>query len=146
MFDLAGSLLAFSGFATLLIGLLCGRPLVIAINRNRGEDKIRAWRVAHSSLIMGGIMLLVIALVLPKLALSSGWQLVVSILLSASIAAFDYALVFGAANGYRGLRKDGGGAAASVYYANLWGAYLSVASVVLLVYGASVSLVTKLFA
>src|SRR5437867_2693926 len=60
MTDLPSSLLVFSGFITLLIGLLCGRPLVVAINRNQGEDKIRGWRVAHSSMIMGGIMLLVI--------------------------------------------------------------------------------------
>src|SRR5258706_15909460 len=116
MLDLPSSLLAFSGFVTLLIGLICGRPLVVAIVRNQGEEKIRAWRVAHSSLIMGGIMLLVISLVLPQLVLSRGWQLLVAILLTGSMFAFDYALVIGPWKGYRGLRREPGAAAGGGYY------------------------------
>ena len=37
----------------LLVGLICGAPMGRAITRNHGEDKVRAWRVAHSGLSMG---------------------------------------------------------------------------------------------
>ena len=139
MFHLPSSLLALNGFVALLLGLLCGAPLGSAINRG-SDESIRGWRVAHSSLVNGGVMLLAISVVLPHLALSQDWRLVASILLSISVYVFSFALVFGAWKGYRGLRKETENAANVVYYANMLGAVLSIIVVGLLIYGASISL------
>jgi hypothetical protein len=144
MSDLPSALLTLTGFAALSVGLGCGRPLVRAINRNQGEDRIRGWRVAHSSLIMGGIMLLVIALVLRELALPDGWRLAAAVLLSISIVSFGYALIVGPWRGFRGLRKEGGLAALSVYYANVAGAALTLAGIGILLVGAARSMIATM--
>lgn len=144
MFSPAGSLLLFTGFLVLLFGLLTGAPLGSAINRGADEESIRAWRVAHSSLVNGGVMLLAVSAVLPQLALSHGWQLVASVLLSISAYAFSFALFFGAWTGHRGLQKSATAAGNLVYLVNMAGVILSLAATALLAYGASVSLVKSL--
>jgi hypothetical protein len=53
--------LIFHGAVVLLIGLLCGAPLGSAVVRAKSEEIVRGWRVAHSSLVMGGILLLAVA-------------------------------------------------------------------------------------
>ncbi|HEX6267377.1 MAG TPA: hypothetical protein VFZ81_10825 [Burkholderiales bacterium] len=144
MFQLPSGFLAFNGFLALLLGLACGAPLGGAINRGAGEETVRAWRVAHSSLVNGGVMLLAVAAVLPHIALSGGGRLAASILLSVAVYAFSFALVFGACTGHRGLQKAAAAQGNLVYYANLLGAVLSFLAVALLVYGASVSLAASL--
>jgi len=77
-------LLLLSGSMVLLAGLLSGAPMGRAIVRNMGEDTVRGWRVAHSGLTMGGIMIIAVALALPVLALSpmlaaiAAWSFVIS--------------------------------------------------------------------
>src|SRR5207248_1591905 len=53
--------LVLHGGIVLLIGLLCGAPLGSAVVRGKGEEAVRAWRVAHTSLVTGGILLLAVA-------------------------------------------------------------------------------------
>jgi hypothetical protein len=144
VFSPASSLLLFTGFSVLLCGLLAGAPLGSAVNRGAQEESIRAWRVAHSSLVNGGVLLLAVSAVLPQLAFSQGWQLVASVLLSISIYAFSFALLFGAWKGHRGLQKSATAAGNLVYLVNMTGVILSLAATALLAYGASVSLVKSL--
>src|SRR4051812_424474 len=46
--------LLFHGAVVLLIGFACGAPMGRSIVRGRPEAVVRAWRVAHSSLVAGG--------------------------------------------------------------------------------------------
>jgi len=144
MTTLPASLMVLNGFVLLLIGLLCGIPLGGAINRGLGDERVRAWRVAHAALVMGGVTLLAIGPVLAYVKLSHQTQLVLSLVLIASFYAFAYALVFGAWKGYRGLEKESGWVANTVYYANIGGAVLSLAVVVMLIYGAWRSFIVHL--
>src|SRR5258705_11224117 len=50
--------LILHGAVVLLIGFACGAPMGRSIVRGRPEAVVRAWRVAHSSLVAGGVMLL----------------------------------------------------------------------------------------
>lgn len=59
--------LILHGGVILLVGLLCGAPLGSAVVRGKPEETIRAWRVAHSSLVMGGILLLALAGIVAQL-------------------------------------------------------------------------------
>jgi hypothetical protein len=141
MINLASSLIVLNGFVLLLIGFLCGFPLGRAINLSLGEERVRAWQVAHSALIMGGVMLLAIGSAFIFIRLSYEAQLTLSMRLSAAGYAFTYALVFGAWKGYRGLRREGSFAANAVYYANVVGAMLSLVSAIMLIYGAWLSFI-----
>lgn len=58
--DLQSKYLAFNGAIVLLVGLLCGYPFGVAINK-KDEELIRAWKLAHGSLVLGGTLSLVIA-------------------------------------------------------------------------------------
>jgi len=95
--------LVFHGAVILFIGLLCGAPLGSAAVRGKSEEKVRAWRVAHSSLIMGGILLLAIGGVSAHLRLSAFASSVLVWALVASSYAFAVVLPLAARYGHRGL-------------------------------------------
>lgn len=130
--------LTFSGFAVLLIGFLCGAPLGSAVNRGIAEEQIRAWRVAHSSLVGGGVMLLAIAPNLSSVELPYPLKIAASNMLSISVWSFTFALTFGAWTGHRGIARGKGVGALVTYVANMTGVILSTASILMLVYGAAV--------
>jgi hypothetical protein len=146
MINLPSSLIVLNGFVLLLIGFLCGIPLGRAITRNFGDERVRAWRIAHGALVIGGVMLLAIGAVFYYVKLSYSAQLTLSILLIVAVYAFAYALIFGAWKGYRGLEKEAGFAANSVYYANVGGALLSFVVIVMLMYGAWRSFIVHIVA
>jgi len=133
--DVSIRILVLAGMLTLLTGLILGFPLRQAINQEMAEEAVRGWRVAHSSILMGGVMLLAIASVLPYLALSLSFKVTTVALLCASTSSFCYALIFGAVRLERGLLKGTGALANSVYYGNVVGAILSVCGMSLLLYG-----------
>jgi hypothetical protein len=124
------TLLVVNGFVSLLIGFFCGRPLAGSIKRGGSDQQVHAWRVAHSSLVSGGLMLLAIAGVWGHVALSNAAQWAVSSALSLSMYAFGYALVVGAWKGYRGLGGEQGSLGRSIYASNVAGAALSTVSLV----------------
>lgn len=95
--------LIFHGAVILFIGLLCGAPLGSAAVRSKSEEKVRAWRVAHSSLIMGGILLLAIAGISAHVRLSAFASAVLVWALVASSYAFAVVLPLAARYGHRGL-------------------------------------------
>lgn len=100
--------LVLHGSVSLLAGFLSGAPMGSAINRGAGEASVRAWRVAHTGLVMGGLLLLAIAAILPRVAgagrLSEAavWVLVVAFVVS--VYGFLVALPLGAYTGNRGLQ------------------------------------------
>jgi hypothetical protein len=86
----------FHGSVVLLAGLLSGMPMAGAINKNKGEDTVRAWRVAHSRLAMVGIMMLTIAATIRYLQIGdlAQWLIVWSYVISGY--GFTLALLLGA--------------------------------------------------
>jgi heme-degrading monooxygenase HmoA len=95
------------GLVILLIGLLCGVPYGRAITQGWGDEAVRGWRIAHFSLVVGGMWLMLVAAVVPLLVLSSRGirTLVYSVVTSGY--AFTVALVVAAGGGVRGLQWGG---------------------------------------
>jgi hypothetical protein len=143
MDDFASHALVLAGLVTLLIGLWTGFPLRRAVNQQRSEDFIRGWRVAHSSIIVGGIMLLALVPALPLLALPRLVETLVVGLLAISTGAFCFALILGAMHEHRGLQKTAGALASSIYYGNVVGAILSLIALSIVLFGSVVAIFFK---
>jgi hypothetical protein len=88
-------LLLVHGAATLLLGLLCGYPWWLGVVMHR-EGWIRGWRVAHLVLVTTGLVLLVVALLLPGAGLPPGLATLVAWPLVAAAYGFSFAFVGGA--------------------------------------------------
>ena len=134
------SQLALHGSVILLVGLLCGAPLGSAVARGRSEDTIRAWRVAHSSLVMGGILLLAVAGIFEKLTLAAWASGLLAWALVTSSYVFAVVLPFGARYGHRGLKYQAPLANRLMYLGNTLGALGLLVGTVVLVVGAYAAL------
>lgn len=113
--------LIFHGAVILLVGFLCGAPLGSAAVRGN-EEAVRAWRVAHSSLILGGVLLLALAGVVSNLQLS---PLGLSVLVWAFVVSsyvFAVVLPLAARYGHRGLTSAPPFLNRVIYIGNMAGA------------------------
>ncbi len=132
--------LILHGGIVLLAGLLSGAGFGSAVVRGKPEETVRAWRVAHSGLVMGGVLLLALAPVVPLLRLSAltlaglVWAFV------ASSYAFVVALPLGARYGHRGLTSAPPFLNRVVYAGNIIGAAGSLLGTLILVWGAYAAL------
>ena len=132
-FDINCALLLLSGSITLLISLLAGYPYGKAITSQAPEAVVRAWRLAHSSLALGGTTSLAIGAVLPWLH-GGGWERpVIAWSFVLSSLAFSIALPYGAWKGHRGLVAEGPFDNWVVYGGNVVGALSSLIGAVALV-------------
>jgi len=91
------------GSIVLLVGLLAGIPFWVAIIRGQESSVVRAWRVAHTTLITCGLAILVVSLTSPHLVLSAGLRIFLKWVFAASGYSFAFALVVGAGIGRRAL-------------------------------------------
>ncbi len=133
VFDFHCALLLVSGSVVSLIGLVAGFPYGQAITSQAPETVVRAWRLAHSSLVMGGTTSLAIGAALPWLQ-AGGWERPViawSFVLSG--LAFSIALPYGAWKGHRGLVANGPFDNWIVYCGNVAGAMSSLVGTAVLV-------------
>ena len=127
------TLLLVSGSVVLLIGLLSGFPYGKAIVDQAPESAVRAWRLAHSSLAIGGTTSLAIGAVLPWIP-AGGWERpIVAWAFFLSGLAFSIALPYGAWKGQRGLVAEGPFDNWLVYGGNVVGALASLVGAVALV-------------
>ena len=101
------ALLVFHGALLLLIGNLVGIPFAEAIEEDWGAEAVRAWRVAHSSLVMGGALYIAIGAAREFIALPAQPESLLVRLLVATAYLFPAALVLGASLGARGLSPAG---------------------------------------
>jgi hypothetical protein len=101
--DLYSKYLALNGSIVLLIGLLCGYPFGVAILK-KDEELIRAWKLAHGSLTLGGALSLAIAACLSFLKLDIDYQAIVSISYIVSGYSFSGALLLEPVWRVRGLK------------------------------------------
>lgn len=127
--------LLFHGAIVLLIGLFTGMPYGSAINQKKDEEVVRAWRVAHSGLSMGGTMMIAFAAAINQLNLNA---IALSILVWSSVISgygFCIALPYGAWVGHRGLAMGKTIENKIVYLGNIIGATGSLISTLALVFG-----------
>jgi hypothetical protein len=134
MISLPTAYLLFNGLIVILTGLLLGFPLRFAIVKKK-EMIVNAWRVAHSVLVMDGLMMIIVGLAIPYLTLDrvSVWVLVWSLV--ASGYGFVVAFTIGAWKGTRGLTAKPFGLNTLLFGAHIIGALGSLIGVVILIYG-----------
>ena len=137
VFDSSCALLLLAGGVVLLIGLLCGFPYHTAVTRQEFEEDVRAWRLAHSSLSMGGTTLLAVGAVLPWLQHGAWARPLVAWSFLLSGVAFSIALPYGAWKRQRGLVAQGPIDNWVVYAGNVTGALSSLVGAIVLVYALS---------
>jgi hypothetical protein len=127
--------LLLHGAIVLLIGLLSGMPYGSAITQKKEEDVIRAWRVAHSGLSMGGTTMIAFAAAINQLEING---IALFILVWSSVISgygFCIALPYGAWVGYRGLSIGKTIESKIVYLGNVLGATGSLVSTLALIFG-----------
>jgi hypothetical protein len=127
--------LLFHGAIVLLIGLLSGMPYGSAITKNKGEEVIRAWRVAHSGLSMGGTTMIAFAAAIAQLKMN---EIALLILVWSSVISgygFCLALPYGAWVGHRGLSLGKTIENKIVYLGNILGVTGSLVSTLALIFG-----------
>jgi hypothetical protein len=132
--------LLFHGGVVLLIGLLAGFPFGRAIAWGRGEDTIRAWRVAHSALSMGATTMIAVAAVLSILAVGPAVQWIVSAAYIACGYGFSVALILGPIVGHRGITPALPAANRLVFAGNLLGVIGSLVGTLAFLYAVAASL------
>lgn len=124
------------GLIILLIGLLCGAPYGRAITHGWGDEAVRGWRIAHFSLVVGGIWLMVVAAVLPLFVLGARGRAVLVSSVVTSGYGFTVALVVAASGGVRGLEAGGSSLNVVSFVANMIAAVASLVWVVTAIVGA----------
>ena len=127
--------LLFHGAIVMLIGLLSGIPYGLAITRKKDESVIRAWRVAHSGLAMGGTTMIAVAATITMLDINA---IALFILVWSSVISgygFCIALPYGAWVGHRGLAVGKTVQSNIVYFGNTVGAWGSLVSTIALIFG-----------
>ena len=132
--------LIIHGAIILLVGLLCGAPLGSAAVRGKPEEIVRGWRVAHSSLVMGGILLLALAGAVSHLQLGTFALTFLVWAFVASSYCFAVVLPFAAHYGYRGLSWKPPILNRILYVGNVAGAAGLTVGTVVLVWGAYAAL------
>jgi hypothetical protein len=138
--DTPARYLLFHGSIVLLIGLLCGMPYGIAITRKQGDEVIRAWKLAHGALSLGGTTMIAMAAIVSSLQVAEMIQWLLSIALIASGYGFCFALTLEPFVGDRGLSWTGIWSNKVVFVGNLIGALSSLIGSIVLVYASYVSL------
>ena len=132
--------LILHGSVIFFVGLLCGVPFGRAIVRRKAEATISAWRVAHTSLTNGGILLLVLGLLVPHLQLGTSALTLMVWAFVASAYGFVLALPLGAHYGHRGLTYKPPLVNRIVFFTNMVGVLGSVVGSVVLLWGAYAAL------
>ena len=132
--------LIFHGSVILLVGLLCGAPFGRAIVRGMSEATVRAWRVAHVGLAIGGVLLLALAIVVPQLQLGASALAFLVWSFIASGYGFTVALPLGANYGHRGLTAAPPFLNRVVYFGNMVGVVGSLIGTAVLLWGAYAAL------
>lgn len=117
----------------MMVGLLLGFPLRCTII-NKKED-FNAWRVAHSVLIMDGLLMLVVGLTIPHVSLDKQaiWILVWSLV--AAGYGFLVAFTVGAWKGIRGLTMRPFGLNTILFAAHVIGALGSLVGIAIAIFG-----------
>ena len=126
--------LLFHGVIVLLLGLFAGIPYAQAILKKKPENFIFAWRVAHSALCMGAILMFALVPIISLLNVELTTKWFIAVLFIVSGYSFSAALYIGPNVGSRGLSYKGSIYAKLVYLCNLTGAVTSMVGALVLLY------------
>jgi hypothetical protein len=126
--------LAFHGSIILLYGLLTGIPYGRSVVRKAPDHIVHAWRLIHSALSIGAVLMYSVAALLPAFNVSDSIKHVISLSLIATAYSLGIAMTLGALTGERGLAFKGNGSARMVYVFNALGAFASLIGAAVLVY------------
>lgn len=128
--------LTFQGSVVLLAGLLAGIPLGRSINAN-DATRAQSWRIAHTGLVGGAILLFAVAAITPLLRLPRPWAVALMASLILATYAFAVSLSVGAWKGERGLSKSGSDINRILYFLNIVGVVASLIAAVVLIAGSA---------
>ncbi len=128
-----------NGAIVLLVGLLCGVPYGVAIKRKK-EELIRAWKLAHLSLCLGGATMIAIAACITSSADYEVYKWTVAISYIVSGYGFCFSMVSEPFLGARGLSWSGTTNNKIVYVGNSVGALGSLVGAIALVIASYLSL------
>jgi uncharacterized membrane protein len=123
------------GSIVLLLGVLTGFPFWVAIIRESDRSTVRAWRVAHTTLISSGLAILVVGLMAPYISLTSALGSVLAWGMVVSGYSFAFAMVLGAITGSRALTVKPIGLNTILFVGHLVGGAGAIIGVCVLVYG-----------
>jgi hypothetical protein len=132
--------LVFHGLLLVLLGMLVGFPFQQAIVSHAGPDAERAWRVAHTSLVLGGVLYLALAAVAHHLILSRRVAAFAVGSLVFAAYAFAFGFVIGPAVGARGLEPVGPALHVAIFAVFAVALLLALAAIAVLLWGAVVAL------
>jgi hypothetical protein len=128
--------LVFHGLLLVFLGMLVGFPFHQAIVSQAGPDAERAWRVAHTSLVLGGVLYLALAAVAHHLILSRRAAVFSVSSLVFAAYAFAFGFVVGPAIGARGLEPVGPPLHVAIFAVFTVALLLALAAVAVLLWGA----------
>jgi hypothetical protein len=132
--------LVFPGLLLVVLGMLVGLPFRDAITMHSGAEAERGWRVAHTSLVGGGVLYLAIAGVAHHLRLSRRVAVFAVWLLVFAAYAFAFGFVVGPAIGARGLEPVGPPLHVVVFATLAAGLLFAFVAIVILLWGAYAAL------
>ena len=128
-------LLLVHGSIVVLLGLLAGFPFWFAIIRDRGANRIQAWRVAHTTVLVDGLLLLVVGLISHQAGFGGAVMAGAAWALVASAYGFVFALIGGAWAGERGLNPIPLGVNSLFFVGHAVGATGAIVGMGLVLYG-----------
>jgi len=126
----------FHGAVVLLIGNLCGIVYADVIGRSLADDAIRAWRVAHTGGVTGGLALVAVGAVLHRLTAGEALRKVLVWSLVAGTYSITAGFLIAAVAGVRGITPGGPSLNMVVHIAYAAGALGVLMGSVLFVYSA----------
>jgi hypothetical protein len=132
---LTSKYIIFHGLIVFLVGVLAGVPFWLTIIGNKGNEVIRAWRVAHSFLSIFGMLMLIVGLLSVHLIIGAP---IASVLLWSFVAAgysFVIAFIVGAWKGYRALTPWPYGLNTFLFVCHVIGISSSLISIDIIIYG-----------
>lgn len=135
MFGLHSKYLLLNGSLVLLVGILSGLPYWLTMILRKEQEAIRAWRVAHSFLIMDGLMMLIVGLIILHLPLDelTVWVMVWALIISGY--GFVLAFTIGAWKRYRGLTPKPYGLNTILFGWHIIGILGSLIGILIVIYG-----------
>lgn len=123
------------GSIVILSGLLAGIPYWWSVIRKASEAKARAWRTAHTTVTMTGMLMLVVGLMFGMTDLSESAQSTLAAAFIVSGYSFAFALIVGALTGRRALWPTSSPLDILLFAGHTLGTTGAVVGVLLLLYG-----------
>jgi uncharacterized membrane protein len=134
-FGMPSRYLFFNGAVVLFAGLLSGVQFWLSIILEKGRDNVRAWRVAHATLVIDGLLMLVFGLILPHIPLGETAGRVMAWALISSGYGFSFALAVGAWAKIRGLTPRPWGINTAFFAGHFIGASGAFVGISIFIYG-----------